>query len=230
MQIGEPVLLVGSPEGLQGTVTTGVVSNIRILPGGLKVIQTDAAANPGNSGGPLLNARGQVTGVLGFKLQGAENLNFAVPINYVRGLLNNLVPPMSLKAMRAKLVKPAPLSKTVAPAPTPTAKLPPQFPIEIRIKHRHAWSGYRHAVLILHKDLIEFRELKDHSHDFTIEPEKVVQFNSSYASFKGNPSHTIQFSKKTKAGGKISIEVGRGPLGTLVSPHFRFQIPELTLY
>jgi len=54
VQVGEPVLAMGSPLGLQGTVTTGVVSSMRDDPagGGFKVLQTDASVNPGNSGGP----------------------------------------------------------------------------------------------------------------------------------------------------------------------------------
>jgi len=73
-----------------------VISAIRELPEGFKVIQTGAAANPGNSGGPLLNGRGQVVGVLGFKLTDSAGLNFAVPINYARGMLNNLSESLSL--------------------------------------------------------------------------------------------------------------------------------------
>ena len=58
VQAGESVIAIGNPNGLQGTVTAGVVSAIRDDPfsGGYKVIQTDAASNPGNSGGPLLNS------------------------------------------------------------------------------------------------------------------------------------------------------------------------------
>jgi len=100
---GDQVLLIGNPKGLQGTITAGIVSAIRDLPEGFKVIQTDAAANPGNSGGPLFNLRGQVIGVLNFKLRGAENLNFALPINYVRGMMSSAQNPMSLDEMRAKL-------------------------------------------------------------------------------------------------------------------------------
>jgi hypothetical protein len=104
-KVGEPVIAVGSPQGLQGTVTAGVVSAVREAPGGggFKVIQTDAAANPGNSGGPLVNSRGQVIGVVSAKLRGSEGLTFAVPINYVRGMMNNLQKPMTLDAMRASL-------------------------------------------------------------------------------------------------------------------------------
>jgi hypothetical protein len=103
VQVGEPVLLSGSPQGLQGTVTTGVVSAIRDVSDGFKVIQTDAAANPGNSGGPLVNAKGQAIGILGFKLRGSESLAFAVPINYVRGMLNNLQSPMTLQQLSTRL-------------------------------------------------------------------------------------------------------------------------------
>jgi S1-C subfamily serine protease len=70
---GDELLLVGSPYGLAGTVTTGIVS--RVSP---TLIQTDAAANPGNSGGPAIDGKGRVVGVL--VSGGGENLNFAVPV------------------------------------------------------------------------------------------------------------------------------------------------------
>jgi S1-C subfamily serine protease len=70
---GDQLLLVGSPYGFEGTVTTGVVSRVTY-----REIQTDAAANPGNSGGPGVDAEGHVVGVL--LSGGGENLNFLVPI------------------------------------------------------------------------------------------------------------------------------------------------------
>jgi hypothetical protein len=100
---GEPVVIIGNPMGLEGTVTAGVLSAVRDLPEGFRILQTDAPANPGNSGGPLINARGQVIGVVGFKLRDAEGLNFAVPINQVQGLLADPGPPMTLEAMRLRL-------------------------------------------------------------------------------------------------------------------------------
>jgi S1-C subfamily serine protease len=72
--VGDQVLLVGSPFGLSGTVTTGVVS--RVTP---KLVQTDAAANPGNSGGPAVAKDGRVVGVL--VSGGGENINFAIRID-----------------------------------------------------------------------------------------------------------------------------------------------------
>jgi S1-C subfamily serine protease len=70
---GEQLLLVGSPYGLGGTVTTGVVSRVT-----RRMIQTDAAANPGNSGGPAVDRRGRLVGVL--VAGGGENINFAIRI------------------------------------------------------------------------------------------------------------------------------------------------------
>ena len=101
---GEPVVVVGSPRGLEGTVTAGILSSVRDSGEGFKVLQTDAAVNPGNSGGPLVNNKGQAIGVVSFKLRSAEGLNFAIPINYVRGLLNNLHEPMLLEQMPRSLV------------------------------------------------------------------------------------------------------------------------------
>src|SRR6266849_3239711 len=106
VQVGEPVLAVGSPLGLQGTVTTGVVSSLREDPtgGGFKVLQTDASVNPGNSGGPLVNRQAEVIGIVTFKIRGGENLNFSIPINYLRGLADSSPSTtMSLDDMRVKL-------------------------------------------------------------------------------------------------------------------------------
>jgi S1-C subfamily serine protease len=74
---GDALLLVGSPYGLSGTVTKGIVSRVTS-----KLIQTDAAANPGNSGGPAVDQQGNIVGVLvaGIKAQYGSGLNFAVPI------------------------------------------------------------------------------------------------------------------------------------------------------
>jgi len=81
-RVGDALLLIGSPFGLGGTVTSGVVS--RVQP---KEIQTDAAANPGNSGGPAVDRKGHVVGVL--VSGGGENINFAVPIARLCGSLRD---------------------------------------------------------------------------------------------------------------------------------------------
>jgi hypothetical protein len=116
LTIGEPVVILGTPRGLEGTVTAGILSSVRDSGEGFKVLQTDAAVNPGNSGGPLLNKKGQAIGVVSFKLRSSENLNFAVPINYVRGLLTTLHEPMPLEQVRTQFgATSTPAQKTSTP-------------------------------------------------------------------------------------------------------------------
>jgi hypothetical protein len=85
---GEEVFALGNPRGLANTVTRGIVSSVRraegefrtVVPEGTTLIQTDAAVNPGNSGGPLLNTNGEVIGIVTFKRSTGEGLNFALSI------------------------------------------------------------------------------------------------------------------------------------------------------
>ncbi|WP_433219247.1 S1C family serine protease [Microtetraspora malaysiensis] len=119
--VGDPVIAIGSPLGLSGTVTTGIVSSLNrpVEAGGetgsdyalINAIQTDAAINPGNSGGPLVNASGQVIGVnsaiatlgsgaaLG-QQTGSIGLGFAIPINHVRRVAQELITTGSARTSR----------------------------------------------------------------------------------------------------------------------------------
>ncbi|MDP2873189.1 MAG: trypsin-like peptidase domain-containing protein [Bacillota bacterium] len=97
--VGELAVAIGNPVGLEfaRTVTAGVISglNRRVQQGErfFVLVQTDAAINPGNSGGPLVNGRGQVVGIntIKFAAQGIEGMGFAIPINLVRPVANELV-------------------------------------------------------------------------------------------------------------------------------------------
>ena len=85
---GQEVIAIGTPLGLQNTVTRGIVSAVREV-GGLTLIQTDAAINPGNSGGPLLDRSGQVIGIttMSMKASVAQGLSFAIAIEHAQALL-----------------------------------------------------------------------------------------------------------------------------------------------
>jgi putative serine protease PepD len=100
LQVGQKVLAIGNPFGLEGTLTTGVISSlrrsIRSENGKLidDVIQTDAAINPGNSGGPLLNALGELIGIntqIVTPSGGNVGIGFAVPINTAKLIIPDLI-------------------------------------------------------------------------------------------------------------------------------------------
>jgi serine protease Do len=96
LEVGEWVMAIGSPFGLEQTVTVGVVSaKERVLGAGPydDFIQTDAAINPGNSGGPLVDADGRVIGInaaISSRSGGNDGIGFAIPINLARGVLDQL--------------------------------------------------------------------------------------------------------------------------------------------
>lgn len=94
LRVGEWVIAIGNPLGLDHTVTLGIVSaKGRTGFGGQfdDFLQTDAAINPGNSGGPLLNAQGKIIGINTLVLERTQGLSFAIPINTLKSILPQLV-------------------------------------------------------------------------------------------------------------------------------------------
>lgn len=97
LEVGQLVMAIGNPFGLEGTVTTGIVSaKGRVIGEGPydDFIQTDASVNPGNSGGPLVNAAGQVVGIntaIASQSGGSVGIGFAIPINEAKTILPQLV-------------------------------------------------------------------------------------------------------------------------------------------
>jgi serine protease Do len=93
MQVGDWVIAVGSPFGLQATVTSGIVSaKARQIGAGPydDFLQTDAAINPGNSGGPLINMRGEVVGINTAIVRGGSGIGFAIPSNMAKRVASEL--------------------------------------------------------------------------------------------------------------------------------------------
>lgn len=85
-QVGETVYAVGNPRGLEGTFSQGIISSIRPI-GIDKLIQITAPLSPGSSGGPVLNRKGEVIGASVLTIRDGQNLNFAIPSNYLKNLL-----------------------------------------------------------------------------------------------------------------------------------------------
>jgi putative serine protease PepD len=124
LRVGEQVVAFGSPLGLDGTVTSGIVSALNRpvtasdQQGGtassINAIQTDAPINPGNSGGPLVNMAGQVVGInsaiaTSFGSDGSIGLGFAIPINQAQAIADQLIETGSASTARIGIeVKPAP--------------------------------------------------------------------------------------------------------------------------
>jgi S1-C subfamily serine protease len=98
LQVGQNVYAIGNPFGLNGTMTTGILSSIRSVrePQGATIenaLQTDAAINPGNSGGPLLNSRGEVIGMNTLIATGgaeqSSGIGFAIPVDTIKAVLSD---------------------------------------------------------------------------------------------------------------------------------------------
>jgi len=87
--VGERVFAIGSPLGLERTVTQGIVSTKTRQMQGQLYLQTTAQINPGNSGGPLFNLSGEVIGVTNMKIAFGEGLGFAIPVEQVKYFINH---------------------------------------------------------------------------------------------------------------------------------------------
>jgi hypothetical protein len=88
VEIGEQVYAVGNPQGLEGTFSQGLISSIRNVDSN-KLLQITAPISSGSSGGPVLNSKGEVVGVSVATIIEGQNLNFAIPVNYLKSLLAN---------------------------------------------------------------------------------------------------------------------------------------------
>ena len=102
LSVGSAVFAIGAPRGLELTMSQGIVSGLRDSGDGYRVVQTTAAISPGSSGGGLFDDRGRLIAITSFKIKGGENLNFGLPINYIRGMLST-TGTISLQELAAKV-------------------------------------------------------------------------------------------------------------------------------
>ncbi len=87
VQIGERVFVISSPQGLENTVSEGILSGVRRVDETRKVLQITAAISPGSSGAPVFNARGEAIGIATFLVAEAQNINFAMPVTLIKDKL-----------------------------------------------------------------------------------------------------------------------------------------------
>ena len=115
LRVGEPVFAIGNPSGADGSwsITQGIISalerEVSVTDAEtikeMTMIQTDAAVNPGNSGGPLCNARGEVIGIVNRKLTEYEGIGYAIPINGAMNILNTIVDTGSVGSTQSSVSK-----------------------------------------------------------------------------------------------------------------------------
>ena len=98
--VGDQVIAVGHPFGLKYTATSGVVSSMEHIQEDVPYIQHDAALNPGNSGGPLINAKGEVIGINTFIIKNGNNIGFSLPLSYLTETLASYHPERDGLAIR----------------------------------------------------------------------------------------------------------------------------------
>jgi serine protease Do len=87
---GDPVISIGHPFGLEFSVTQGVISNTMREYEGMRYIQHDAALNPGNSGGPLIDKQGHIVGINALGIENSDNIGFSLPVSYLKAGLSDL--------------------------------------------------------------------------------------------------------------------------------------------
>jgi len=100
LQEGEPVIAVGHPFGLKYTATQGIISNMQHRQNEIDYIQHDAALNPGNSGGPLIDFHGHVVGVNTFIIRDGNNIGFSLPVDALAGALRKYIAHAGQTAVR----------------------------------------------------------------------------------------------------------------------------------
>lgn len=155
IEIGEDVFVLGNPRGLEGSISTGVISGSSLRQiGGAEMIQISAPISPGNSGGPVLNRGGQVVGVAVGSFTSGQNLNFAVPSSYLAILL-----------AKAKSVQAFPGIARIAPPAT--AKVAPPQPSGQLLKSKEvvfgAFKTYVHPTKTFSIDLPNNWSIEDSS-------------------------------------------------------------------
>ena len=125
IEVGQVVFSIGNAGGLQNTLQQGLVSSIRPV-NGLQLIQVSASINPGNSGGPVLDDQAHVIAVAALKITGAENLGFAIPVNYAKGLAESKTE--ATFASFAAAIKQAVAANAAKSGSPPSAAPPPPPP------------------------------------------------------------------------------------------------------
>ena len=188
-RVGEQIVVVGNPEGLEQTVSNGLLSGIRELDG-RRLFQISAPISEGSSGSPVFNTSGDVIAVVVSSLESGQNLNFAVPINYAKPLLSRTAEEeISALPKRARSEAQPGNGNPPGPPPADPAKLAVQAISEIADKIR-ACEGF--------SQIIRTEGNKPHYAHFHGDPPTSVRFDvkpsdSLVAPFEGIVEFSVHF-------------------------------------
>lgn len=142
LEVGQTVYSIGNPSGLQNTLQPGMISGFREF-GGVRLVQVSASINPGNSGGPILDDHARVIGVADLKVTAAENLGFAIPIDYAKGIIEaqTNIPFAQFAAAMPKPMPKLPPAPTILPPPPPKASGQPPRTGALNFTRIEAFAG-----------------------------------------------------------------------------------------
>ncbi len=138
VEVGDNVVVISNPLGLPNPVSTpGIISSFQEVERDFRVLGTTAPASSGSSGGPLLNSMGEVVGVITFSIKAGQNLNFAVPTNYLKPLLRSREVTMTLPMLAIKGYRLESPSPSVPPASSRSTQPVPSIgqPTAPKAKH-----------------------------------------------------------------------------------------------
>ena len=184
---GEEAVAIGNPQGLEHIVTAGIVSAYRQAEG-YRLIQISVPISPGSSGGPLFNLKGEAIGITsaGVVAEGAQNLNFAVPIDYARPLIGSTSAPLSIAEFTKKRGG-APPAGAPGSAPPQAAAGSSDVRSAWRVAHDHgdSFTTYCLGILYITADKIGYtNDSNVHTWDVPLSAVKEVAKNSVYGADK----------------------------------------------
>lgn len=141
VEVGQTIYSLGNPLGLDNTLSNGIVSAIRPMDG-YRLLQITAPISPGSSGGPLLDSKGNVIGITVASLASGQNLNFAIPIDYAKGMIATPGPLTTLESVYDPEAQPEPTATSTRlnepKLPANPSATPPAPPIETGIANYRA--------------------------------------------------------------------------------------------
>ncbi len=178
---GQHIVAVTNPLGLERTLSEGIISAIRVVEG-TRYLQFSAPASPGSSGGPLMNLQGEVVGVItkGVADPGAQNLNFAVPVDYLEPILGQ-ESKYTLADLAREYSRVTPEKAPAVPVAPP--KEPPGQEFVVWHDHGDGFLSFCMGTLVVSESVIVFRTTQSsHSFETSLEGIEEVRKNDVYAS------------------------------------------------